>query len=304
MTLAKKKESEILVVSGPKGGVGKTTIAANLAIALADLGKTVTVVDLDLGAANLHAVFGFRESRYTLDDFVLNKVKNLEDIVEDSGISGLKLILGGDIPGIANLAYAKKMKLIRHLSWLETDMVIMDLGAGTSFNVVDFAMIADRGLIVTTSEVPSLLNTYSFIKSAVFRRLAVHFRHRKDFEILAILELAKDPNNNQHLKTMADFLAEAAKVDPAAAESVLPILASFRPMIAVNRARGNSDRSAGEVVRNLMHKYLDVHNQSMVTVSEDPGLRRSAALLKPIMAYDKQSPFSQDIIRIAREFCL
>jgi len=77
--------------------------------------KRLLPFDLDLGASNLHAVFGIRDSKYSLDDFVQNRVKKLSDIIVDTGLKNLGIIRGGDVPGIANMQYQKKMKLVRHL---------------------------------------------------------------------------------------------------------------------------------------------------------------------------------------------
>ena len=125
-----EKQKTIVAIVGPKGGVGKTTISANLAIALSQLGRKVIVSDLDLGASNLHAIFGLRGYKYSLDDFVQNRVKNLADVVLDTGIQNLRIICGGDVPGIANMPFQNKLKLIRHISSLDCDFVIMDSGAG------------------------------------------------------------------------------------------------------------------------------------------------------------------------------
>ena len=175
-----EKQRNITAIIGPKGGVGKSTISVNLAIALSRLGKKVIAVDLDLGASNLHAIFGMRDTKYCLDDFIQNKVKNLNDIILDTNIKNVGIICGGDVPGIANMPYQKKLKLIRHLSKLGCDLLILDLAPGSSYNVADFSIMAQETLLVTTAEVPSLLNVYSFIKAAVFRRLNFFFKHKKE----------------------------------------------------------------------------------------------------------------------------
>jgi flagellar biosynthesis protein FlhG len=295
-------QKNILVVSGPKGGVGKTTIAANMAIAMAGMGKKVTVVDLDLGAANLHAIFGLREAEHTLDDFVFNRVKTLAEVIIPTDIDGLGLICGGNIPDIANLAYARKIKLMRHLSLLDSDMVVIDLGAGSSYNVIDFALMSDNGLIVTTSEVPSLTNTYSFIKSGIFRKLTQHFRQRKSSEMLELLEMSKDHEKNPHLKTINDLRREAEAVNAEEAATIAPLLASFRPAIAVNRIHNAAEKSTGEAVQNLMRKYLSLDCRAIYTIREDTGLRKAAAMLKPILSYDGHCAFSVDICDMVNAF--
>ena len=298
---SKKTANATLAIVGPKGGVGKSIISANLAIALSNTGKRVTAVDLDLGAANLHAILGVRETKYTLDDFVMNKVANLSETVSETGVKNLGMISGGDIPGIANMPYQRKMKLIGHLLKLESEIIILDLGAGSSNNVVDFLIIASRGLIVTTPEAPSLMNVYSFIKATIFRRLAFHYKRNNSSEMLDLLEKARDPEKHPRLKMMGDFLEEAKKIDLPLAESTSKLLESFHFVIVVNRVQRAADENAGKVIQNLMRKYLNISSSKILTIREDGAVRGAMAKMRPIMIENPAATFCADIMRIAEE---
>lgn len=300
----RKNGKDTLAIVGPKGGVGKSIISANLAITLANMGKRVIAVDLDLGAANLHAIFGVRESRYTLEDFILNKVGALSEVVLETGIKNLRMISGGDVPGIANMPYQQKMKLIGHLLKLDSDIIILDLGAGASSNVVDFLLMVRRGLIVTTPEVPSLLNVYSFIKTTVFRRLTFYFRHNNKPGLLDLLEKAKNPEKYPDLKSMAGFLQEIKKIDAPMAESVGALLTGFHFIIIVNRVQKSADAKAGEVIKNLMRQYLNIESSMIMTIREDSAVGSSIAKLKPIMLENPTSTFCLDIMEVARKLYL
>ncbi|MFH1491302.1 MAG: P-loop NTPase [Pseudomonadota bacterium] len=298
-----EKQKNITAIIGPKGGVGKTTISANLAIALSQTGKRVIALDLDLGASNLHAVFGIRDSKYTLDDFVQNRVKNLADIVLDTDIPNVRIICGGDIPGIANMSYQKKMKLIRHIAGLDGDFVILDLAPGAAYNVADFSIIAQKSLLVTTPEVPSLMNVYGFIKSALFRRLNFIFKYKKSPELLELLETARAPDNHPDLKTMEGFFQKAFEIDSAVAASAKKNISNFKPFVLVNRVRTKKDARAGEVIQNIMKQYLSIECTMIMTIREDEAVGDSIARLKPIMIHAPDSPFSMDLKEIAARLC-
>jgi len=298
-----EKQKNITAIVGPKGGVGKTTISANLAIALSQLGKRVIALDLDLGASNLHAIFGLRSFKYSLDDFVQNKVEKLADIVLDTDIENVRIICGGDVPGITNMPYQKKLKLIRHISSLDCDFVIMDLAPGASHNVVDFSIIAQKSLLVTTPEVTSLLNVYSFIKATLFRRLSFFFKFKKNSELLELLEKTKDPDDHPHLKTMEGFFQEAREINPAIAESARKNMSNFRPVVVINRVRTKKDVSAGDVIRNILKQYLSIESAVIFTIREDDSVGKALTKRKPIMMISPDSPFSRDIRTIASRLC-
>ncbi len=302
ISTAVKHQKQIFAVVGPKGGVGKSTISANLAISLAKMGKSVVIADLDLGGANLHAILGIRNYNYTLDDFILKKVKSLTDIVIETDVDNLRFVCGGSgIPNVANMPYQQKKKLIRHLLKLDSDILIMDLGAGSSYNVVDFSFIADKGLFVTTPEVTSLINVYSFIKSSIFRRLSMHFKSEKSYEVLELLEKAKDPRENPHLNTMEKFFQEAGKIDPGSVLSAKEILFRFAPCIVINRVQTPNDTNVGKVIQNLMKKYVSIDSLVLTALPEDAAVKKSISRLKPVAIENPASEFSRALKQLAKE---
>jgi flagellar biosynthesis protein FlhG len=300
MVPSDKNHTKIVAIVGPKGGVGKTTISANLSIALAKLGKKVIAVDLDLGASNLHTLFGIRETKASLDDFVLNKITHLPDIVMSTDVNNLSIICGGNIPGIANLHYNKKLKLIRNLSQLKTDFVLLDLGAGASSNVIDFLIIAQDGVLVTTPEVPSLLNAYSFIKTLIFRRLALHFKQLDQKELIELLDKARDFESYPKLKTMEGLIEAVRSINVAAANSIRNFLTNYKPIVVVNRARSEKDADTGKVLQNLMNQYLSIKSSIILSVHEDPAVGIAVTKLKPVLLEAPRSWFAKDIEMIAQ----
>jgi flagellar biosynthesis protein FlhG len=119
---------------------------------------------------------GVKSLSKTWNDFLEKKVNSIQDILTPTAFEGLTLV-GGDSSklGSGNLPFPQKQKIIRHLKNLECDYVIIDLGGDTSYNVLDFFLLADHKIVVSGSEPASILDSYSFIKVAFHRFLERFF---------------------------------------------------------------------------------------------------------------------------------
>jgi len=153
----------VAVASG-KGGVGKSSIAANLAVALGARGARVLLLDADLAQANLDLMLGLHP-RFDLQH-VFSGEKAIEDIVVD-GPPGVKLIpASSGVPELADLDDYRRECLLRGLGNLETeaDLILIDTASGSSRQVTSFCLAADDVLIVTTPELPAFADAYGLIK--------------------------------------------------------------------------------------------------------------------------------------------
>ena len=154
-----------ILVTGGKGGVGKTTVAANLGVQLARDGRRTLLVDLDLGLANLDIALGLSASA-TLEDAVRGRAELRDCVAEGPG--GVHVLVGcsGD-EGLGRLGGSERKALLRELSILSQgyEIVVGDSAAGIGPDVMDFARAADRVLVVTTPQVPALTDAYGLIKA-------------------------------------------------------------------------------------------------------------------------------------------
>ena len=159
----------IWAIGGGKGGVGKSVLAANLGVVLAKRRQRVVVVDADLGGANLHTLFGMPDPELTLSDYIDRNVPSLDDIVLSTSVPGLHLVSGAHaLLEMANPKHGQKSRILRHIQKLDADHVILDLGAGTGINVLDFFLAARKGVLVVVPE-PTSMGTESCWLSARFR---------------------------------------------------------------------------------------------------------------------------------------
>jgi flagellar biosynthesis protein FlhG len=157
---------QIIPVASGKGGVGKTTTVANLGISIARTGKTVILIDLDLGESNLHTVMGIKNTKPGLGHFINKREESFESLIQKTEIERLYMITGDSLfTGSANLPYFQKKKIIKSIQNLTADYILLDIGSGSSYNVIDFFLISPESLIVTIPETTALLNAYSFIKN-------------------------------------------------------------------------------------------------------------------------------------------
>jgi MinD-like ATPase involved in chromosome partitioning or flagellar assembly len=166
-------DPDVWAIAGGKGGVGKSVVAANLAVSVVRRGLTCLLIDADLGGGNQHTLFGVEAPRVTLDAFLSGDERELTAVAARTRYPGLSLIFARcDALGSANPKHAQKQRLLRHIAKAAVDVVILDLGAGTTLNTLDLFLSARVQLVVTTPELTAIQNAYGFIKCASQRAQA------------------------------------------------------------------------------------------------------------------------------------
>ncbi|MBR6079963.1 MAG: MinD/ParA family protein [Treponema sp.] len=155
--------TRIIAITSGKGGVGKTNIAVNMAIAYAEIGKRVILIDGDMGMANVNVLLNI-VPRYNLMQ-VINHQKKMSEIILDTEF-GIKFIAGANgFSKIANLSREELEYFTKEFSSLaNADIIIIDTGAGIANNVLQFVAAADEVYVVTTPEPTAITDAYGIIK--------------------------------------------------------------------------------------------------------------------------------------------
>lgn len=160
-----EENTRVIAITSGKGGVGKTNLAVNLAIAMQMAGKKVLLIDADIGMANVNVLMG-RVTKRSLIDLLEDEIE-LEDVVEE-GLEGVKYISGvAGFEAALNVNRAEQRKIHRKLSRVSelADIIIIDTGAGLNRYVIEFILAAHEVLLVTTPEPTSLADAYTVVKA-------------------------------------------------------------------------------------------------------------------------------------------
>jgi len=192
--------AKVLAITSGKGGVGKTSITVNLAIALSQKGSRVIIIDADLGLSNIDVVFGI-VPKYTLLDSI-NSEKSILDVLCD-GPNNIKFISGGS--GVQSLihldtnslnAFIANMSLLDHIA----DYILIDTGAGLSDTVMNFVLSAEEVILVVTPEPTSITDAYALVKTVA--------RTNKDCMINVLINRADNENEAKRVYNNFKMVSE------------------------------------------------------------------------------------------------
>ncbi|NIZ19850.1 P-loop NTPase [Entomospira culicis] len=293
----------IIPVASGKGGVGKSTLSTNIAITLAKKGKQVVLVDLDLGAGNLHITLGVKGISHGVGTFLVSPQMDINDLVMRTEYDKLFFLAGdGGVVGLANLTFQQKKRLINALMTIRCDYLILDLGAGSGFNTVDFFLISGRGVIVTAPNMAATLTAYLFLKNAIFRIIASAFP--KDSKGAIFMDHLKRDGLSLQKIYITKLLEQLKIADPEHYPKFERTLKAFRPRLIMNMLDEPSSASKAERLRRTIVQYLGIDIEHLGVVFRDETQSRALASGLPVVIYKPRGVMTQAVNRVVDRIML
>src|SRR5450432_821136 len=283
-----------IAVGGGRGGVGKSVLAANLGVYVAQLGRSVLLIDADPAGAALHTVLGLdlpamTETSEDPDEETLT--------VLPTQVPGLQLVpqgyrVGSTVP----VRPGRKPRWARQVQKLDIDYVILDLGAGTGPATLDLFLGADIGISVASPEPPSIEATYRFAR-ALFQRVMRRLLSRDRFK-MRLLERAEADLGP--LPPPQDLVRALARYDSNLGEVAAAELMKLRPRLVVNNGRLRGDTELGPAMCDMAERYLGVHFDYVGHIEQDDAVWLSVVHRRPLLIDSPTSKSARNLERIAR----
>jgi flagellar biosynthesis protein FlhG len=240
---------------------------------------------------------GILEPKYTFYHFYSLQRETLEDILLETPVENLKLISGAcGTLGLANPRYSQKLRFISSLKNIDSDFILLDLGAGSSYNVVDFFIAAENRIVVTTPEPMAIQETFNFVKIAIFRKLYRHFKKNKD--ILKILEQDVFAEPGRMGRTMESLISDVKAVDQRASHEIENILETFKPLLILNMVHESDEVKEGKALKTAVEEMLAVEMEFLGTIDYDDNVRESVKSLKPFIINNPKSSASRSLAKL------
>ena len=286
----------IIAVAGGKGGVGKSLLTANLAVAMAERGAAVVVVDADLGMANQHTLFGVDRPGVGLQGWLDREVGSLEEAAVPTTIAGVRLIAGTAARvGAANIHHASKQRLLRHIRAIDADVVLIDVGAGSAYNQLDFFVMADLRLLVMTAQVTAIQNCYAFLKAGVHRAMRAAATTNEQRALVDAAAAAD--TDTRRVSAVVAFLRER---DQELATAVERALAYFTARVIGNQMSGERDRRVLGSIARMIDDFLGVRATIIGSVPNSRALHDSVNQRRPLLAHAGGGDVAAELRQIAR----
>jgi flagellar biosynthesis protein FlhG len=294
---AARAANHVIAVGGGRGGVGKSLVSVNLAVYLAQLGKSVVLIDLDQGGSNLHAHFGLRAS-------------SSEPDVNEGGAAAIRAaLIPTSVPGLVLLPAAHdapkrglSLRAGRKLRWLAAvralpaDFVVLDVGSGHGDPGLDFMLGADIPIAVTVPEPPAIETTYRFLRMAFrsrLRRRLLRDRLRTSLVERALVEMGGLP-------PPIDLVRRLLATDRSLAEIAWAEAQGLRVQLVVNQTRVRTDAELGGWMSGLSSRHYGMALDELGHIEHDDAVWLTVRRKKPLLADSPASKSARNVERIAR----
>ncbi|MBI5644317.1 MAG: P-loop NTPase [Deltaproteobacteria bacterium] len=289
-------------VGGGKGGVGKSFIASNLGVSLSRMGKTVLLIDADLGAANLHTFLGTDGGRLALSSFLKEEISDIQSLIIKTPVPGLDLISGAkDSLDIADINPAKIARLKEALRKLPYDNVILDIGPGTSANLLDIFLLGGEGIILSTPEPTTIENNYRFLKCLFLRKIKNLSDSQEDGRLKDMLQKIFSEKWPQRVKTVSDIIGQLQNLDSGQGRMLREYVGGSSISMIMNQSRRPEDGDIGYSIKKACTDYFGVDIRYLGAVSYEDAVGESVRTRRPLMVHYAQSTAARGIEACLKE---
>ncbi len=288
---------KIIAVAGGKGGAGKTAFACMLGACLAGFDRRTVLIDLDFAGANVGTYLNIPESGKTLNSFFVGRSAHLTDIMWRTSFDNLDAItLRSDNVRTPSCKPWQKRRLFHDLSQLKADYIILDLGAASSHVGLDAFMMADHGILLSTNDMFSIINTYSFIRSALLRSIKRRFYDTP--HVLRMLDECGLLVDGKCIKPLHNVIHQFDANTQTKFKRLESLWHNFHPKVVLNFADENEKLDdfflLGPVAKDLLNVDLDYWGH----IRFDDQVRNAVHQKKPHQLLSLQGKASEDVVRL------
>ncbi len=277
----------VITVGSGKGGTGKSFVAANVGLALAQRGIKTCVVDFDLGSADVHLILGHLQPASGVLDVLRGHAASLADVMHPAPhCPNLFLVPGaGETVRAAGLSTREIEKLNGNVRELPVEVAIVDLPGGVQHQVLDMFLAGDTQLLVTTPDPVAVTDAARFLRLARVRRASRGpngvTSDRRPRVYTSLDDLVRDMN------------AIRGGASPSGSA------AGFNPALILNRCRPDALLGKGDLLAQLRREAGDTELPLRAEIPEDAAVDRSVRLLAPVIDLSPAAPASRTIFDLA-----
>jgi len=290
--ISSKGSPRVISVAGGPGGAGKSLLAVNLAVFLAQLGRSVVLADVDPAGTGLHTMLGLDPKERRVKDY--DEKSRSQPMA--SAIPGLVLLPPVYEPPGVLLTAGKKPRWLGRPHELAADYVLLDLGGGIARTTLDLFAASDVGVVVTTPEPPGVESTYRFLRALFVRTLGQSVARHRDKQALVGAVLAGLPPLPSPLAAIEAIAAH----DESLAKLARAQLSRLRPRLCVSKTRLRTDLDLGPAMRTLATRYLGIDLDYIGYVEHDDSVWLTVRRRRPLLIDNPTCKGARNVERIAR----
>lgn len=262
---------------GAKGGTGKSFLTASVALVLSRMGRSVIAVDASLGNPGLHSFFGLRSPFPTLRE-VLDRQAPMESALHETDLPRVRLMsCTDDSAGMADTGRDTGAQMLKAISSLDADHILLDLGSTMSAPTLDFSNAGSQCVVLTSPEPASMQSAFAWMRNALLRRLD------SECGIPEVLKRSLGQAQRQrsaHQPSMLEICEALTATDPALAGQLKESLSRMRPALVLNMARTEQDRRTAVLLQSAVRQILGLEIRLAGIVPPDAGAGLAAQQMK------------------------